>query len=328
MRIKTLAEKAGISRRNIHFYLQQGLLNPQIDPENGYYCFVEEDLVTLRTIKKLRDAGLSLASIRSMLQTPKTTEYYLRMHLNRIRQEREKMLKTEEDITEILLRISANPSLEEAERLILEEIRELENMPLPYDAYLVNHFLWRTYDSGEEKNEYQEFLQEKIYRMTNTPEKNEDYAKLNVFLNTEDQRRIDQLYAERATHYQAVAKMNDEEIEQYADRMKENIVRFLDNPNLILSWKQNMEDFYWPMIRIYTTRIGKIAEEMYPLFKTYKTKSQTACRLVYEWLVGGEGQPVAAAMAKRLGKQLDIHNYEHAVLESINLSMIFTQQSK
>ena len=104
--------------------------------------------------------------------------------------------------------------------------------------------------------------------------------------------------------------------------MKENIKTFLNNPVIILQWKKNMADFYWPLIRIYTTEIGKIAEEMVPLFKLYKIKSQKACKIVYVWLYSSEGQNILKTMKERLGDLLDIDNYDHAVLESINLSLI------
>lgn len=322
MRIKTLSDKTGISRRNIHFYLQQGFLTPEVNSANGYYNFTSKDIMRLNIIKKLRDAGFSLSSIRSIINTPEAIEYYLRMRLNHIRQEREKSFKIEEDIAEILSQISVNPTLQETENLILDGMRTVEDAPPPYDSYLVNHFLWRGYHIDGSMTDYQEFLREKIYRMTNTREKNLDYALLNDFLVTEDQKRIDALYAERISRYRVVAAMNDDEILEYADQMKENIKIFLDSPNLIFYWKQNMRDFYWPMIRIYTTEIGKIAEEMLPLFKMYKSKSQAACKIVYEWLHTSEGEYTLLLMRDRLGDLLDIDNYDHAVLESINLALV------
>ena len=322
MKIKDLSTITGITKRNIHFYITEGLLKPKTDPLNGYYIFDNGSITKLKIIKKLRDAGFSLNSIKSIFNNPETTEYYLRMHLNHIRQERDKSVKIEQDITEILSQISVNPTTQETEKLILDGIRDLEDEPIPYDSFLVNHFLWRAYHTKDNMSDYQLFLKEKIYRMTNTKDKNHDYLLLNNFLTTEDQKRIDELYSQRKNHYRVVANMDYNQIIEYAEKMKENIKTFLNNPVIILQWKKNMADFYWPLIRIYTTEIGKIAEEMVPLFKLYKIKSQKACKIVYDWLYSSDGQNILKTMKERLGDLLDIDNYDHAVLESINLSLI------
>ncbi len=318
MRIQALEKATGISKRNIHFYLQKGLITPLTDPGSGYYDFSDDDAKRLIMIKKLREADFPISTIKSIIKTPEATEYYLRLQLEKIRLEREKLQKNHDDILEILKKISVNPNAPEVERLVNENIHERIEAPLPYNSYLVNHFLWRTYYTGEPITEYQEFLLEKIQKMTDKREKNADYAALNDFLVTEDQKRIDELYAERKSQYYTVAQMNEAEILEYAEKMKNNIKKFLSSPQMIFQWKKNMKSYYWPLIRIYTTQIGKIAEDMLPLFKSYKNNSQAACRIVYNWLNTEDGAPTRVIMETRLGSLLNIKDYQHAVLESIN----------
>ena len=43
MKLREISGKTGISKRNIHFYIKEGLLRPDVAPESGYYEFSEEE---------------------------------------------------------------------------------------------------------------------------------------------------------------------------------------------------------------------------------------------------------------------------------------------
>ena len=53
MKMKGICERTGISKRNIHFYIKEGLLTPATNPENGYYDFSEEDCQKILFIKQM-----------------------------------------------------------------------------------------------------------------------------------------------------------------------------------------------------------------------------------------------------------------------------------
>ncbi len=64
--ISELEELSGVSRRNIHFYVQQGLL-PAPDGAGLAARYGDEHLTRLRAIPALRSRGLRLDEIRSQL---------------------------------------------------------------------------------------------------------------------------------------------------------------------------------------------------------------------------------------------------------------------
>jgi DNA-binding transcriptional MerR regulator len=64
--IAELAELSGVSRRNIHFYVQQGLL-PSPEGAGLGARYTDEHLLRLRAIPVLRDRGLRLDEIRERL---------------------------------------------------------------------------------------------------------------------------------------------------------------------------------------------------------------------------------------------------------------------
>ena len=65
MTIKEIEERSGLTRANIRFYEQQGLLRPERG-ENGYRNYSESDLETLRRIRLLRALGVGLEDIGAL----------------------------------------------------------------------------------------------------------------------------------------------------------------------------------------------------------------------------------------------------------------------
>ena len=76
MRIQEVVKRTNLQKRTIYFYIKEQLITPASNLENGYHDFSEEDVSRLIIIRKLRDAGLPLADIRSILSNPRTAPYY------------------------------------------------------------------------------------------------------------------------------------------------------------------------------------------------------------------------------------------------------------
>lgn len=62
-----LARATGNTVRTIRFYEEEGLLKPAVVSDGGHRRYTEEDLERLRLITDLRELGLSLLEIRSIL---------------------------------------------------------------------------------------------------------------------------------------------------------------------------------------------------------------------------------------------------------------------
>lgn len=66
MKINEVEQQVGITKKNIRFYEQQGLLNPKRNIENGYREYAEEDVDILKKIKLLRKLSLPIEEIRKI----------------------------------------------------------------------------------------------------------------------------------------------------------------------------------------------------------------------------------------------------------------------
>ncbi len=64
MKINEVEHLVGVTKKNIRFYEQQGLLHPKRNKENGYREYDEEDVECLKKIKLLRKLSLPIEEIR------------------------------------------------------------------------------------------------------------------------------------------------------------------------------------------------------------------------------------------------------------------------
>ena len=88
MKINEVEALAGITKKNIRFYEEQGLLSPRRNADNGYREYGDEEVQILRRIKLLRKLGVPIEEIRRMLDGSHTVADGMRRHL--VSLEREK----------------------------------------------------------------------------------------------------------------------------------------------------------------------------------------------------------------------------------------------
>ncbi len=87
MKINQVEQLVGITKKNIRFYEEQGLLNPGRNRENGYREYGEEDIKTLEQIKLFRKLGLPIEEIRLMQSGKATVADSMRRHMVTIERE-------------------------------------------------------------------------------------------------------------------------------------------------------------------------------------------------------------------------------------------------
>lgn len=81
MKINQVEHLVGITKKNIRFYEEQGLLSPGRNRENGYRDYSDEDVRKLEQIKLLRKLGLPLEEIRMMQASKSTVADSMKRHL-------------------------------------------------------------------------------------------------------------------------------------------------------------------------------------------------------------------------------------------------------
>ena len=69
LHVTDLAQRAGVTPATIRYYARIGLLNPGREPDNGYRCFTSDDLHRVSFIRQAQAVGLTIADIKTVLDT-------------------------------------------------------------------------------------------------------------------------------------------------------------------------------------------------------------------------------------------------------------------
>lgn len=128
MKINEVEQAVGITKKNIRFYEEQGLLQPRRTP-NGYRDYGEAEVERLRRIKLLRKLDVPLAEIRPMLDGQRTVADGMRRHAIEL-ESRRKSLEAAMDLCRALsqtpgtlAQLDVDEALQELERHEKEGVR-------------------------------------------------------------------------------------------------------------------------------------------------------------------------------------------------------------
>ena len=124
MKINEVEALVGITKKNIRFYEEKGLLSPSRNSENGYRDYGESEVAVLRRIKLMRKLGVPIEEIRRMQEGTQTVGDGMRRHLVTLERER-KNLEESVRLCE-LLKERTEPLGELDAQSVLEEMEKLE----------------------------------------------------------------------------------------------------------------------------------------------------------------------------------------------------------
>ena len=123
MKIKQVEELVGITRKNIRFYEEQGLLNVE-RAENGYREYHTADIARLQEIKLFRKMDISIEEMRALFEKRKSLQVCLEQHLGELERRREGLVKMQEMCERLIAEHQSLDTLN-AENC-LEEIEQME----------------------------------------------------------------------------------------------------------------------------------------------------------------------------------------------------------
>ena len=123
MKIKQVEELVGITRKNIRFYEDQGLLNVE-RAENGYREYHQEDVIRLQEIKLFRKMDISIEEMKLLCEKKKSLHICLEQHLKELEHRKEGLLKMQDMCERLILEHRSLESLNAED--CLEEIEQME----------------------------------------------------------------------------------------------------------------------------------------------------------------------------------------------------------
>ena len=123
LKINEVEALVGITKKNIRFYEEKGLLSPGRNSENGYRDYGQSEVDILRRIKLLRKLGVPIEEIRRMQEGAQTVGDGMRRHLVTLERERQnleesvRLCELLKERSEPLSQLDAQGVLEEMEKL-------------------------------------------------------------------------------------------------------------------------------------------------------------------------------------------------------------------
>ena len=123
MKIKQVEELVGITRKNIRFYEEQGLLNVE-RAENGYREYHQEDVIRLQEIKLFRKMDISIEEMKSLFEKKKSLQICLEQHLRELEHRKEDLSKMQGMCERLILEHRSLDSLNAED--CQEEIEKME----------------------------------------------------------------------------------------------------------------------------------------------------------------------------------------------------------
>ena len=321
MRMQEICKISGFTKRNIHYYIKEGLLSPASDVQNGYYDFSEEEVKRLSLIRLFRNAGLSISVIRSIMNTPDSTGLYLNQHIKELHKEKERLEGILSAMNDLFERLPVNTDIDKLYALGTQiHIPEICSYPESdsfdaNDKLQVNRILWVHFLPEPPLTEYQEFLWQKLNHLTNI-QYNENCRKIRQFLHTLDITDIDRLFKKKDKHINYVASLDHDGCLQYAEEMKNRIRAFMKNKENIDAWKRYYSLYIYPEIQIYDSEICSIMLEISPLFVDYCTNIHLTCERVYVWLQQTlEGKALEKQLLDLFDDKIDLIHSQNGELE-------------
>lgn len=123
MKINEVEAQVGITKKNIRFYEEQGLIAPRRNSENGYREYGPREVEQLRQVKLMRKLGVPLEEIRNMQSGAHTVGDGMRRHLVTLEREQKnleqaiRLCRSLSDREERLEHLDAAVLLEQMDRL-------------------------------------------------------------------------------------------------------------------------------------------------------------------------------------------------------------------
>jgi DNA-binding transcriptional MerR regulator len=103
MKISEVIEVTGLTKKAINYYEEEGLIIPEINPENNYREYCQEVIDVLVQISVLRQINVPIKDIKNIITKPEMLKDTLEQHLERLSHEMKKLEKSKSILQSCLI---------------------------------------------------------------------------------------------------------------------------------------------------------------------------------------------------------------------------------
>lgn len=329
MKINEVVKQTGMSRRTIYYYIEEQFITPEINPDNGYYIFMEKEILILQVLQKLRKADFSIKDIHNILNHPASIHVCIFKHLEDL--ERKKAILNEQ-IQSLTAFEKTLPMVVTSDSLLPLLVNAKLKNDLPSSDFsvsesnvkLVSLFLWGPFIQGIEMTEYRQYLWKKLLDETATS-MDSSLTLIRQYLYALPAEQIDNELAKRNLHIQEIINLTGETIGAFVKNLKKNMKTFIQDRDYINYWKSQYQKQICPQSCLFDSELNALVRELSPRFSTYYKNIHICCDQLYKWLTAEEdGVYVKELLLTSLNGYIDIEANHHAELAFfVNLPIHF-----
>ncbi len=322
MRINEVVQITGLTKRTIYFYIDQKLISPHVNKNNGYKDFSKDDLEKLIIIKKLRSINLPLADIRAILSHPNTSHLYLHRHLNKLNNDLQNLSNNISSLDLLIDTLPFEMTLNSL-KISLNSIKPIDNNDklnnckyFKKDAHLISLYMWESF-LYVPMTEYREYLWNKVLKITEEAAETSLYKFEEYLYHLSDEDIEKECFIHNET-LSSVAALTEADYSAYAEKIISNIKIFLSNDPLISLWKKVYHITVKPCTAFYDSSVAELMCEFNPKFKNYFNNIHVCCNLAYDYLNSENGLSLKKELEDKLSGFIDINSFHHGELEYLS----------
>lgn len=325
MKIQKVAELTGLSKKTIHFYINKNLITPAQEPENGYYCFNEEDVTRLCVIQIMRRLGLPLTEISRMLSHPNLTHFYLHRHLerqkNRLREQLESIEYLNHFANELSIEFDFSKLLEcwkRAEQA--EDTGKWSQLQITLpnrEAELISMLVWSPFLCVP-MTEYRQYLWNKINAQVEILLK-ESPPGLKRYFQILGSSVVEKSAGAYYTDAEAIAALSPDDLDGFVADTVKSCRRLAEEPFLISHWKVSYRHIILPLLPFFFGEASKLMAEYNPKYASYLNNLSQCSARVRHYLLSAEGQQLHRQLLTSLDNQFDLEPFDGGLIAFLHI---------
>lgn len=325
MKIHKVAELTGLSKKAIHFYINKKLITPTQEPENGYYCFSEEDVTRLCVIQIMRKLGMPLTEISRILAHPNLTHFYLHRHLER----QKSQLKEQLESIEYLNHLENELSIEFDFSHLVEcwkkaeqtedtgKWSELQSTLPNREAELVSMLVWSAFLCVP-MTEYRQYLWKKINSQVAIL-LNESPPSLRRYFQVLGSSLVEKSVGAYFADTEAIASLTPEELDGFVEETICTCRRLAQDPFLKSHWKVAYKPIILPLLPFFFGKAGKLMAEYNPKYASFLSNLSQCCTRIRSYLQSAEGHSLYELLLTSLDNQFDLEPFDGGVIGFLHI---------
>ena len=261
MRMNEACKQTNLTKKAIHYYIDCNLV--QIKKlENNYYDFSEENIEELKQIAFFRKMGISIETIKKILNSPTALNFFLVEERNKLYLEVKEKMNMLMNLTSLILSLPHNATPTDLPQVI-HNSKDLVNslfaqIPQDINYRMLSIYIFSAY-TDEFATEYKRYLWTKIETEVQKQFQATSFEALDYFSIHNDGEKMLKKYSNDFKNTLALYEANNLEplVQTFIDKLK----MFLESDDAINAWNLHYQNIYIPTLNAYQACAKEVLKE-------------------------------------------------------------------